>query len=123
MTNDATARSMYDKTNHKGIINSVINFARKLIIVFSLVIPAFAAAKDIDQDDAKVLRQQGVILPLEEILQAAQRIHPGRVIEIELEKKRNSYIYEVEIADNKGQIWEMKFNASDATLLSEERED
>jgi len=105
------------------MIDSVSNIALKLLIVFSLVMPSLGVAKDINQDDAIALRQQGVILPLEQILQAAQRLRPGRVIKVELEKKRDLYIYEVEIADNKGQVWEMKFNASDATLLSQERED
>lgn len=95
----------------------------KLLVIFGLTIPFAGIAKDIDQDDARALKQQGVILPLEQILQAAQHIHPGRVIEVELEQKRNLYIYEVEIADSNGQVWEMKFNASDATLLSDERED
>jgi uncharacterized membrane protein YkoI len=96
----------------------------RLLLVFILVIPLAVMAKGIDQDEAKSLRQQGTILPLEQILQAAQGLHSGRVIKVELEKKRRGrYVYEVEIADEHGQVWEMEFNASDATLLSEERED
>ncbi len=95
----------------------------KLLIILCLVMQPAWADKDIDQDDAKALRQEGTILPLEKILQAAQRLHAGRVIQVELGEKRGIYIYEVEIADNNGQIWEMKFNARDATLLSQERED
>lgn len=96
----------------------------RLLLVFILVMPLVVMAKDIDQDEAKALRQQGAILPLEQILQAAQSLHSGRVIKVELEKKRRGrYVYEVEIADEHGQVWEMEFNASDATLLSEERED
>ncbi|MCI0508272.1 MAG: PepSY domain-containing protein [Gammaproteobacteria bacterium] len=94
-----------------------------LIVVLYVWRPAAWAGKDIDQDDAKALRQQGVILPLEQVLQTAQRLHLGRVIEVELDKKRGRYIYEVEIADSNGRIWELKFDASDATLLSNERDD
>jgi len=93
------------------------------LLCFGLAIPSVLTAKDIDQDDAQMLRQQGVILSLEKILQAAQNLHPGRVIEVELEKKHNLYIYEVEIADSNGQVWEIKFNASDATVLSQQRDD
>ncbi|HEY5602965.1 MAG TPA: PepSY domain-containing protein [Gammaproteobacteria bacterium] len=95
----------------------------KLSIVLCLMLQSAWAGKDIDQDDAKALRQQGVILPLEQILQTAQRLHPGRVIEVELEKKRGRYVYEVEIADNNGQVWELKIDAGDATLLSKELND
>ena len=100
-----------------------MNISLILLLFFCLTIPSVVIAKDIDQDDAKILRQQGVILPLEQILQAAQKLHPGRVIEVDLEKKKHLYIYEIEIADNDGQVWELKFNASDATLLSQERDD
>lgn len=104
--------------------NNVMSRFYTLLIVFILVMPGVLMAKDIDQDEAKVLRQQGIILPLEQILQAAQSLHQGRVIKVELEKKkRGRYVYEVEIADDHGQVWEMEFNASDATLLSQERED
>lgn len=95
----------------------------KLVIIVSLVMQSAWAGQDIDQDDAKALKQKGLILPLERILQAAQHVHPGRVLEVELEKKGDLYIYEIEISDSNGQVWEMKFNASDASLLSQERED
>ncbi|WP_455200073.1 PepSY domain-containing protein [Kaarinaea lacus] len=101
----------------------MFNMLLKRFVVILLALPLVGFAKDIDQDDARALKQQGIILSLEQILQAAQRVHPGRVIEVDLEQKRNLYIYEVEIADSNGQVWEMKFNASDATLLSDERED
>ena len=91
-----------------------MNISLILLLFFCLTIPSVVIAKDIDQD---------VILPLERILQAAQKLHPGRVIEVDLEKKKHLYIYEIEIADNDGQVWELKFNASDATLLSQERDD
>ncbi|WP_455222588.1 PepSY domain-containing protein [Kaarinaea lacus] len=95
----------------------------KLLLVTILVIPGALMAKDIDQDEAKALRQQGKILPLEQILQAAQRQHSGRVIQVELEKQRGRYVYEVEIADSNGHVWEIKIDASDASLLSQELED
>ena len=103
--------------------NRVMLKVCKMLMVSILIIPAAVIAKDIDQDDAKALRQQGKILPLEQILQAAQSQHPGRVIQVELEKQRGRYVYEVEIADSNGQVWEMKIDASDASLLSQELED
>lgn len=95
----------------------------KLLIISILLMSGAVMAKDIDQDDAKVLRQQGAILPLEKILQAAQKQHPGRVIQVELEEKKGRYVYEVEIVDNNGRVWEMKIDARDASLLSQELED
>jgi len=81
------------------------------------------ASDDIGQDEAQALRNQGNILPLEKILDAARHLHPGRVAEVELKQKRNRYIYEVEIVDAKGKVWEMKIDASDASLISQEQDD
>jgi uncharacterized membrane protein YkoI len=81
------------------------------------------AGDDIEQDEAQIMRKQGVILPLQEIIQSAQRLHNGRIIEVDLERKHNRYIYEIELVDDNGQVWEMKFDASNATLISQEQDD
>ena len=101
----------------------MIKIVRKHILIFFLAIPAIGVAKDIDQDDARVLREQGRILPLEQVLEVALRLHPGRVIEVELEKARGLYVYEIEIADGNGRIWEVELNASDASVISQEQDD
>ena len=85
-------------------------------------ISTIGVAKDIDQDDAKLLREQGRILPLEQVLKAALNLRPGRVIEVELEKSRGTYVYEIEIADDNGQVWEIELNASDASVISQKQD-
>ena len=82
-----------------------------------------AAEQDLDQDEAQQLREQGTILPLQDILKAAQNSRQGRIAEVELKQSGNQYIYEIEIIDRKGQVWEMKFDAKTAKLVSHERED
>lgn len=100
---------------HKGLFS--------LIIIFILALSPVMASEDIDQNQAQVLREQGVIMPLEDILENVGQIKNGRVMEVELEKKRGIYVYEIEIADPAGQVWELKFNASDGSLISQERDD
>ena len=78
---------------------------------------------DIDHDDALRLKQSGEILPLESIIKKARQAHDGKVLEVELEEKHGSYIYEIEILDNDGVLWEMKLNAVDGSMISEEVED
>lgn len=68
-------------------------------------------------------QQAGDILTLEQILELARLQHPGRVLETELERKGERYIYEVELLDDSGEVWEMKFDASTGKLLKEEQED
>jgi uncharacterized membrane protein YkoI len=76
-----------------------------------------------DYQLAKKLRQQGEILPLEKILELARAKKNGEVIETELEKKGGRYIYEVEILDIQGQVWELKLDAKTGKLIKIEIDD
>ena len=87
------------------------------------LLSANAAGSDIDQDEAQRLRQSGDILPLAEILDIAHTTRPGRIIEVELERKRGRYIYEIELLDSDGQVWELKFDGASGALLEQELED
>ncbi len=87
-----------------------------------LVLAPQLALADNDHDLALELKQAGDILPLEKILGKAQRLHPGHVLEVELEKKKQRYIYEIETVDTKGNVWEMRFDAKTAELLNANQE-
>ena len=65
----------------------------------------------------------GEILPLETILQKARQKYPGRVLEVELEKKAgNKIVYEVEMLRNDGVIQEIYLDAtSGEALYTEEK--
>ncbi len=69
------------------------------------------------------MAEQGDILSLEQILQNARQHRAGRILETELEEKRGELVYEVEILDDNGEVWEMKFDARSGALLEEEQED
>jgi uncharacterized membrane protein YkoI len=68
-------------------------------------------------DDAKLLQEKGVIVPLERIVEDALRLHRGHVVETELERKKGKYVYEVEIVDEQGVLWELKYDAANGTLI------
>lgn len=76
-----------------------------------------------DHERATELRESGDILSLETILERAQKQHSGRVLEVELEEKRGRYIYEVEILDQDGTVWEMYYDARSGELLRVKQED
>lgn len=83
-----------------------------------------ASARDLNQDEALRLRQQGVILPLEHLLQRAMGQHPGaKLLEAELETSHGNYVYEVELLTEAGVVREIKLNASNGDLLKDEEED
>lgn len=83
----------------------------------------FPAQADEGPAVAKRLSEAGVILPLEKIVAAARKIKPGEVLETELERKGKGYVYEIEILDARGQVWEVKLDAKTAKLIKLESED
>lgn len=105
----------YQQTMHNRFLELIF------IVVFSAS-PAIASS-DIDQNEAQVLREQGVIMSLEEILQNVQKLKQGRIMEVELENKHGRYVYEIEIADPNGKVWELKLDASNGSLISQEQDD
>ena len=55
-----------------------------------MTVCSLAVARDLDQDEALELRQKGVILPLEQLLDSALGRYPGaRLLEAELEEKHS----------------------------------
>ena len=85
---------------------------------------SFATAHDLGQDDALRLRQAGVILPLEQLLQKALARYPGaKLLEAELEEKHGVYTYEVELLTPAGVVREIKLEAATGHLLKDEEDD
>ena len=80
-----------------------------------LAIPA--QADDIDQDQALILVEQGVILPLHRLIDDALTRFPGRFLEAELERDDGRYVYEIEIISQDGRVLELEYDAVTGTLL------
>jgi uncharacterized membrane protein YkoI len=76
-----------------------------------------------EHDVVRAIKQRGDILSLERILRDARAQHAGRVLESELEQKDGRYIYEVELVDDQGRVWEMKFDARTGEILREKQGD
>lgn len=95
-------------------------FALAFSSLLSVSIPASA---DDDHDKARRLQQAGDILPLETIIEKAKAIRPGRILEVELESKHGRHRYEIELLDEDGRVWEMKFDSQSGQLLKEKQED
>ncbi|HHJ1297581.1 PepSY domain-containing protein [Pseudomonas sp. P1B16] len=89
-----------------------------------MTVCSLAVARDLDQDEALELRQKGVILPLEQLLDSALGRYPGaRLLEAELEEKHGRYEYEVELLTPAGVVREIKLDARSGVLLKDEEDD
>ena len=98
--------------------------AGRALMVGLLAFCSLALARDLDQDEALRLRQEGVILPLEQLLGQAMARYPGaRLLEAELEEKQQKLVYEVELLTKAGVVREIKLDAATGDLLKDEEDD
>lgn len=106
---------------------------RSLVLAALIMLPAAAAGQQSDlapplasQPDFEIARgavERGEILPLARVLETLARVHPGRVIEVELEFDDDLLIYEVELVTPDGRLIEVELNAATGEVLSMEEED
>lgn len=104
-------------------MNSTMHAGSRVALAL-LLFCSLAVARDLDQDEALRLRQRGVILPLEQLLQQAMDRYPGaKLLEAELEEKHDVYIYEVELLTLDGVVRELDLDAATGRLLKDEEDD
>lgn len=92
-------------------------------ISFVSLLPGTISRADQTADKARQLQQQGDILPLEQIIELAVAVKQGQILETDLERDDGRYVYELEILDSRGQVWEVELDAQTGELLELENED
>lgn len=102
--------------------------SRPLLVITSAicVFVIFSMSSAIAEEDhivARKLQESGQILSFEKIADYARAAKAGELLETELELKKGNYIYEVEILDTAGKVWELKLNAKTGELLQIEVDD
>jgi uncharacterized membrane protein YkoI len=105
---------------------------KSLLVVFGLVAllvaPGLAPARGPgggpgdDQGDARRLRESGEIVPLKRILHRIKHQHRGRILDAELTRHGGRYLYEVEVLNHQGEVWELHFDARTGKLIQREKE-
>lgn len=94
------------------------------LVTLGLVFSGQVVARDLSQDEALKLRQEGKILSSQTFIERALERHPkARLLELELEEKHGRYVYEVELLTVTGQVRELKFDALSGELLKDEEDD
>ncbi|MCP8467167.1 PepSY domain-containing protein [Pseudomonas sp. ZM23] len=102
-----------------------IDLPRSVLFAVAFAMTAGAAqAHDLSQDEALRLSREGVIRPFEEILPIALGLYPGsKLLEAELEKEHDTYIYEVELLTVDGVVRELELDARDGRILKDKEDD
>ncbi len=99
-----------------------IKATRHLALALAASIISGNALADSDHNEALKLKEAGEILPLEQIIIKARQLHSGHILEIELERENNHYIYELEILDGNGTLWELKYDAKSGDFINSKRD-
>lgn len=89
------------------------------------VLPALADGDDHrhDHDRARRALEAGDILPLATLLERSGVEASGRLIEVELERKRGRLVYELKVLTPQGRVIEHYVDARSGQILKTETED
>ncbi|CAI8941224.1 PepSY domain-containing protein [Pseudomonas sp. IT-P253] len=98
-------------------------FSYSCLTLALLALCSAVMARELNQDEALLLRQQGVILPLEQLLQQALGRYPGsKLLEADLEEIHDVYLYEVELLTAGGVVRELHIEAATGRLLKDKED-
>lgn len=98
--------------------------ALTLFVALSVAPPIGAQADDdddaLEHEEARRALEQGLVRPLEQIIVEARKHVEGDLIEVELEREGDRYIYELEFIQPSGQIIELQLDAKTMAIVEDD---
>ena len=86
-------------------------------LLLGLLTGPAALADGLSPERVRALVERGEILPLEEILKRNESNTGGRIIEVELERKRGAYVYEIKVLRPDGRYRELEIDARTGSIV------
>jgi len=87
--------------------------------VFALLASGVRAGDDKDQDRVRDAVRAGEVMPFDALRERLRRSHPGDVLELELEREHERWIYEVKLLQPDGRIVKLEVDARSGEVLRE----
>lgn len=87
------------------------------VAIVGLPVSRFADGAEPDHDRARRAVQSGEILPLSKVLSAVEDEFEGVLLEVELEREHERFVYEIELLTPQGHVIEITLDARDAKIL------
>lgn len=91
-----------------------------IFLAFALALPSHADEQRDnrhDHDRARRALEAGEILPLRTVLETLARDTPGQVMEVELERKGERWVYEIKLLRAGGSLVKLRVDARDGTII------
>lgn len=85
-----------------------------LVMLFTMPIKAEG-----DHDKARRALESGQVLSLQQILQKVSKEYPAQVIEVELEREKNLWIYEITQLASDGTITKLEVDAKSGAVIKQ----
>lgn len=99
------------------MVNLMTRPTGALIVIAGLLLISPAFADSIDPARVRALVERGEILPLEKIMKINEGQLVGRIIEVELERERGGYLYEIKVLPPDGRYREFKIDARSGQIV------
>ena len=90
------------------------------VLAIALLTATAAFGDALSAERGRELVERGEILPLEQILKQNEASIDGRIIEVEIEQKCGSYVYEIKILGGDGRTREIKIDARTGVIVSDD---
>ena len=101
----------------RSLVSLSARVAAPLLLACSLLAaPAWSGSHG-DHELALQAVQSGQVLPLTTVLERLAAQHPGQVLEVELERDAQQWIYEIKLLTADGQLLKLKLDAGTAEVL------
>jgi uncharacterized membrane protein YkoI len=91
--------------------------AALLPALLALPLHSNASGGSRDHDRARTALQAGEILPLPTIMARVAQSHPGHVLEVELEREDERWIYELKLLQPSGGLLKLEIDAKSGAVL------
>lgn len=91
-----------------------------LVLALAVTAVASAVPADDDHDRALRLREDRLVLPLEDLLQRLDLGPDARILELESEYEHGRHVYEIEYVDGGGRVREVYIDAATGEILEHE---
>lgn len=91
----------------------------RFLLAALLMTQSHLGLADSDHDRARKAVELGEVMPLQQILQKISKDYPGQVLEVELERENQAWIYEIKQLSAGGVLTKLEVDAKTGAVIKQ----